>query len=185
LASGWNRSRALHFSKHLTFESLAFEFDPSKAAANLRKHGVSFQEAMTVFDDLLAATFEDELHSEEEGRSITIGLSSKGRLLFVSHCDFEDCIRIIGRGQPMPSKREALKTDDPVAPRPLDWSKAVRGKYYDRMQRGTNIVLIEPDLLDSFPDSAAVNKALRSLKEIATRSAKPTQHVRETATASR
>jgi hypothetical protein len=51
--------------------------------------------------------------------------------------------------------------------------KAVRGKYYDRMQAGTNIVLIAPDLLDTFPDSASFNEALRSLKTIATRSAPP------------
>jgi len=51
---------------------LAFEFDPRKAASNLKKHGVSFAEAMTVFDDPLAQTFPDELHSEEECRSITL-----------------------------------------------------------------------------------------------------------------
>ena len=73
-----------------------FDFDPEKAVSNLKKHGVSFREAMTVFDDPLAATFPDELHSEEEGRSITIGLSSRQRLLFISHCDAQDRIRIIG-----------------------------------------------------------------------------------------
>jgi hypothetical protein len=73
---------------------------------------------------------------------------------------------------------------DPLAPRPrLDFSKGVRGKYYDRMQAGTNIVLIAPDLLDTFPDSDSVNDALRSLKKIATRSAAP--RARRTATASR
>jgi hypothetical protein len=62
------------------------------------------------------------------------------------------------------------KTKEPA--KPLDFSKAVRGKYYDRMQQGTNIVLIAPDLLDSFPDSESVNNALRSLKAIADRSTK-------------
>jgi len=66
----------------MSFPLLTFDFDPEKAASNLKKHGVSFREAMTVFDDPLAATFPDELHSEEEGRSITIGLSSRQRLLF-------------------------------------------------------------------------------------------------------
>jgi uncharacterized DUF497 family protein len=47
---------------------LIFEFDPRKAAANLKKHGVSFSEAMTVFNDPLAATFPDDLHSEDEDR---------------------------------------------------------------------------------------------------------------------
>ena len=74
----------------------------------------------------------------------------------------------------------------PLPPRPhLDFSKGVRGKYYDRMKAGTNIVLIDPDLLDTFPDSASVNEALRSLKKIATRSAKPTQRQRKTASAAR
>jgi len=62
---------------------------------------------------------------------------------------------------------------DPLEPRPLDFSKAVRGKYYQRMQGGTNVVLIDPDLMDAFPDSAAVNAALRSLKQIADRAKKP------------
>jgi hypothetical protein len=61
---------------------------------------------------------------------------------------------------------------DPLEPRPLDLSKAVRGKYFDRMQQGTNIILLAPDLLDTFPDSDSVNEALRSLKTIADRSAR-------------
>jgi len=73
---------------------------------------------------------------------------------------------------------------DPLAPRPnLDFSKGVRGKYYDRMQQGTNIVVIAPDLLDTFPDSESVNEALRGLKKIAIRSAKPAQRQRKTASA--
>jgi hypothetical protein len=49
---------------------------------------------------------------------------------------------------------------DPLAPRPtLDFSKGVRGKHFNRMQQGTNIVLIAPDLLDTFPDSESVNEA--------------------------
>jgi hypothetical protein len=59
---------------------------------------------------------------------------------------------------------------DSLAPRPaLDFSKGVRGKHYARMQQGTNVVLIAPDLLDIFPDSEAVNEALRGLKKIAER----------------
>lgn len=74
---------------------------------------------------------------------------------------------------------------DPLAPRPdLDFSKGVRGKYYDRMQAGTNVVLIAPDLLDTFPDSDAVNEALRSLKKIATRTSARTAMSRPRKTAS-
>jgi hypothetical protein len=75
---------------------------------------------------------------------------------------------------------------DPLAPRPsLDFSRGVRGKHFNRMKQGTNIVLIAPDLLDTFPDSEAVNEALRSLKKIAARSAKPVQRPRKTASATR
>jgi hypothetical protein len=70
---------------------------------------------------------------------------------------------------------------DPLAPHPnLDFGKGVRGKYYDRMQKGTTIVLIAPDLLDAFPDSESVNEALRGLKKVATRSARPTPRPRKT-----
>jgi len=75
---------------------------------------------------------------------------------------------------------------DPLEPRHLDFTRAVRGKYYERMQAGTNLVLIDPDLLDTFPDSASVNQALRSLKKNTTpRSAAPTQRQRKTASAAR
>jgi hypothetical protein len=80
---------------------------------------------------------------------------------------------------------------DPLAPRPnLDFSKGVRGKYHERMQAGTNIVLIAPDLLDTFPDSDAVNEALRSLKKIAARTTTRTSNgttarPRKTASAAR
>jgi hypothetical protein len=73
---------------------------------------------------------------------------------------------------------------DPLAPRPnLDFSKGVRGKYYDPTHKSTNVVVIAPDLLDTFPDSASVNEALRGLKKIATRSARPTPRPRKTASA--
>jgi uncharacterized DUF497 family protein len=76
-----------------------FEWDPFKAAHNIRKHGVGFQEAMTVFRDPLAVTFDDPDHSVEERRFVTIGLSSRGRLLFIAHTDREDRIRIISARQ--------------------------------------------------------------------------------------
>jgi hypothetical protein len=57
---------------------------------------------------------------------------------------------------------------DPLAERPtLDFSKGVRGKYANLLNQGTNVVVIAPDLLETFPDSDAVNEALRSLKKIA------------------
>ena len=67
----------------MTFPRLIFEYDPAKAATNLKKHGVSFAEAMTVFDDPLASTLPDDQHSLDENRYITLGMSSRQRILFV------------------------------------------------------------------------------------------------------
>ena len=67
---------------------------------------------------------------------------------------------------------KAAINDDDLAPRPWDLSKAVRGKHFASMQEGTNVVLIAPDLMDTFPDSDAVNEALRSLKKTAERTQK-------------
>jgi uncharacterized DUF497 family protein len=74
---------------------MQFEWDKKKAKRNLKKHRVSFEEAMTVFYDPLSATFEDPDHSEEEERLITIGYSSRSRLLVVSHAERRKTIRII------------------------------------------------------------------------------------------
>ena len=63
--------------------SLSFHWDPGKAVANERKHGVNFDEALTVFDDPLARVFADQWHSEAEFREIIIGHSHLGRLLLV------------------------------------------------------------------------------------------------------
>ena len=64
---------------------MRFEWDPEKASANLRKHGVSFEEATTAFRDDFATTGEDPDHSFGESRFITFGVSSSGRLLVVAH----------------------------------------------------------------------------------------------------
>ena len=74
---------------------MRFEWEPRKAAANLKKHGVTFQEAATVFGDPLAITFQDPDHSEEEERQMTYGLSQQMRLIVVSHTQRKDQMRII------------------------------------------------------------------------------------------
>ncbi len=76
--------------------SLTFEWDQEKAESNLRKHGVSFEEASTVFKDTLASTIGDPLHSSfREQRFVTIGASGRSQLLVVAHCDRGEKIRII------------------------------------------------------------------------------------------
>jgi hypothetical protein len=72
-----------------------FEWDGSKATANLKKHRVSFEEAVTVFYDPLAATFGDPDHSADESRLVTVGCSARSRLLVVCHVQRGAGIRLI------------------------------------------------------------------------------------------
>ncbi len=75
---------------------ITFEFDPRKAAANLRKHRVSFDEAFTVFADPLRSTFTDDEHSIDEQRSTVVGQSTHGRVLFVVYTETDSSVRLIG-----------------------------------------------------------------------------------------
>ena len=108
-----------------------------------------------------------------EYRYITIGLSSRDRLLVVAHADRGENLRIINariatahEGKSMKNKHK--KSQDELRPEyNFDYSKAVRGKYYKRlMEEGANVVVLEPDVAKAFHDSASVNEALRSLLEI-------------------
>jgi hypothetical protein len=74
---------------------MEFEWNPQKAATNLKKHGVSFEEAKTVFDNPLAVIFDDEAHSIDELREIIIGHSQRNRLLLVVFTERSNSIRII------------------------------------------------------------------------------------------
>ena len=75
--------------------ALEFEWNPRKEAANFAKHGVSFEEAATVFGDPLGRIVRDPRHSEEEERFVLLGLSSNQRLLAVMFTDRQEAIRII------------------------------------------------------------------------------------------
>jgi len=85
---------------------IEFEWNPAKAKANLKKHGVAFEEAATVFFDDLAIEFYDDSHSDWEDRMLLLGLSTKLRLLLVCHCyrESDSLIRII-------SARKATKNE--------------------------------------------------------------------------
>jgi len=76
---------------------IKIEWDPAKAAANIKKHGVSFEEARSVFYDEFAVQFFDGDHSSDEERFLMLGMSTEARLLLVCHCerDAGDTIRII------------------------------------------------------------------------------------------
>jgi uncharacterized protein len=72
-----------------------FEWDPKKAAQNLQKHGVSFEDAAAVFGDPLAGTIPDPAHSTGEARFVTMGMTPAQRLIVIVHTDRDDRIRII------------------------------------------------------------------------------------------
>ncbi len=83
---------------------IIFEWDTQKAKTNFEKHGITFDEASTVFKDTLSLTIEDPLHSYDEERLVLIGMSYKNRLLVVVHTEREESIRII-------SARKAVKRE--------------------------------------------------------------------------
>jgi uncharacterized DUF497 family protein len=72
-----------------------FEWDDKKAAKNLKKHGVSFREAASVYGDPLAITFEDPDHSIDEHRLLTFGTTRTGKMVIVSHTERNGSMRII------------------------------------------------------------------------------------------
>ncbi len=96
---------------------LIFEWDASKARANLKKHRVSFEETKTVFNDPWLLTYPDEFHSEAEERYISIGYSSQQRLLLVVHTEHETgneiLIRIISSRRATAAERKTY--EDPAA----------------------------------------------------------------------
>lgn len=89
---------------------MEFEWDRRKAAANLKKHGVPFDEAVTAFYDPLSATFDDPDHSVGERRFVTVGYSSRGRLLIVSHTERRNVIRIINARRATAHERKRHET---------------------------------------------------------------------------
>jgi uncharacterized protein len=86
--------------------SLAFEWDDKKAKKNLKKHGVGFEEASTVFADPLSLTIDDPLHSQDEERFVTLGESHRRRLLVVVFTERGDKIRIISARVASPGERK-------------------------------------------------------------------------------
>lgn len=90
---------------------IAFEWDEAKSQANLKKHGVSFEEAKSVFFDEYAVQFYDDGHSSEEDRFIMLGMSNQSRILVVCHCERSEgkVIRII-------SARKATKKESGYYP---------------------------------------------------------------------
>lgn len=89
---------------------MPFEWDSEKAASNLGKHGVSFQEASTVFGDPLATTVVDPDHSVHEERWLTTGLSRRQRVVIVWHTNRGYTVRIIGARLATPNERRTYES---------------------------------------------------------------------------
>jgi uncharacterized DUF497 family protein len=88
---------------------MKFEWDENKAAANLAKHDVTFEEAETIFEDPLYIDFYDPDHSQDEHRYIMIGLSNQGRLLLTSYTEHNDTVRLISARELTRTERESYE----------------------------------------------------------------------------
>jgi len=88
---------------------MEFEWDEEKAAANLAKHNVSFDEAKTVFDDPLYVDFYDPDHSSEEHRYLIVGQSRQGRVLIVSYTERGETTRLISAREVTATERKAYE----------------------------------------------------------------------------
>jgi hypothetical protein len=93
---------------------LKFEWDEDKGKLNQKKHGVSFEEAASIFNDPLSINFDDPEHSLEENRYIIIGLSNQGRYLFVSHTERDDKIRLISARLVTPKERRYYERENTI-----------------------------------------------------------------------
>jgi uncharacterized protein len=93
----------------ISIDGMEFDWDSKKAAANLKKHGLSFQEAATMFGDPMAYMVADPNHSEDEDRYVSIGYTETGRLVVVSHTEHEGVTRIIS---PRKANRKERKSHE-------------------------------------------------------------------------
>jgi uncharacterized DUF497 family protein len=153
---------------------LKFDWNSAKAATNLRKHGVSFEEAATVFGDPLALTFPDPDHSRHESRFITIGRRFGNAYwswrIRTADASSESSVPV-GRQN---ANVRFMSTADTLRKeyRREDLGAGTRGKYFRQYSKGTNLVLLDERVALAFPNSDAVNEALLGLIALASK-AKP------------
>jgi len=154
--------------------SLRFEWDPNKAEANLAKHEVSFEEAMTVFAEPLARIFPDEEHSVDELREIIIGHSAGHQLILVNFTSIDDRVRIFSARKATRRERKIMKKTLARKKKPVneetlrpeyqfDYSKSQPNRFAAKMSKGTVAVVLEPDVAEIFRSSEVVNALLRSI----------------------
>ncbi len=131
-----------------------------------------------MFLDASALTFRDPDHSAEEDREITIGRSAQQWILFVAMLRAKTVSESSARGERRAGSEDSMRRGlmkqrgDDLRPE-YDLARlkgGVRGKYHQQATAGTNLILLEPDVARAFPDSSSVNRALRLLREVATKS---------------
>lgn len=153
--------------------SLEFEWDSNKAAANLKKHGVAFDEALTVFRDPLALLFDDPDHSADEQREVIIASRRNRGFLWSALPSGRAGFGSSTRGARPPQNasnmaktrrpRKRPPSDDLRPEYEFDYTKARPNRFASRFPRQTVAVVLEPDVAEVFSTSRSVNSLLRSV----------------------
>ena len=154
---------------------MEFEWDDAKARINARRHGLSSDEASTVFHNALARIFPDTDHSNGEICEIIVGHSALDRLLIASFTERATSrVRIMhaglrgGKGRIMkkesvPKKRRERGVEDLRPEYRFDYAKATPNRFAGRARKDTVVVLLAPDVARVFKDGASVNAVLRAV----------------------
>jgi uncharacterized protein len=158
--------------------SLRFTWDETKAAANLSKHHISFEEALTVFADPLARIFTDDEHSSTDDehssdeREIIIGHTAKQRLIVVCFMEWKELSECSAPCEQAGKNGKIMKKTSAHSQAPesldnmrreyrFDYRKAKPNRFAKRMAAGTIAVVLDPDVAVVFKSSQAVNNLLR------------------------
>ncbi len=155
--------------------SYRFEWDDDKARSNETKHGISFDEAVTVFHDALSRIFDDEVHSIDEKREIILGQSIRDRLLLVCLlsnpkrlfalsalvCRRRKNVRIMKK--PSTAKARSNKSEDMLPEYDFDYRKARPNRFAGRISKERVVVLLDREVSEVFTTPESVNTVLRAL----------------------
>lgn len=148
-------------------------WNDAKAESNRRKHGITFYEAETIFDDPLLAIIDDVEHSAAEDRMLAIGVSRRGELVVVAYTVRNDEAWLIMARRPTPAERRRYMRGDQIRDRgveklnledfpEVDFTNAVRGRHDVKLRPGLR-VSIDENIARHFRNDDAINDALRAL----------------------
>ncbi|GAB4230866.1 MAG: hypothetical protein Kow00121_59610 [Elainellaceae cyanobacterium] len=175
---------------------LQFEWDEAKASTNLKKHGISFEEAKTVLSDPLAITISDPNYSDREDRYVDMDSHRKDGFSLLPIRSANPKFRLLAAVELLPESKEFMSNmnlelsqePDDLLPE-YDFSQGVRGKHNRAYRQGHTVtvhqadgttttrhftleegaVMLDPDVREYFPDSESVNQALRTLIRLTSR----------------